>query len=367
MIAFFNFQRKYNRYKEDIERALHCVFERGWFILGPELRSFEEAFARYLGVEYAIGVNSGTDALFLALKSIGVSTGDEVITVANTAVPTISAIRLTGAMPVFVDVDMNTHVLDPSQLERNITSKTRAILPVHLYGYPAPMGAILDVAKKYGIDVVEDACQAHGAKYQDKSVGTLGKVGCFSFYPTKNLGAFGDAGAIVTNDKQIAEKARAMRNYGEVAKFKSEMEGVNSRLDEVQAAILKWSLDKIDIWNEERAKLVECYLAELSDLPIELPSKSDNTNSRVWHLFVIKTDKRDALQEYLKAQGVETMIHYPTPIHKQQAYSFIQGYEDALPVTTKLSRRILSLPLYPELTPEEVSEICKHIRTFHGR
>jgi dTDP-4-amino-4,6-dideoxygalactose transaminase len=249
MIPFLTFARRYRSNRREIHEVLTRVFERGWFILGPELKAFETDFARYLDVGYCVGVNSGTDALFLALRALGVGPGHEVVTVANTATPTVSAIRMAGAKPGFVDVLEDTQTLDPSLIEPAITSRTRAILPVHLYGYPAEMGEILRIAKRYKLFVVEDACQAHGAKYDGRMVGGLGDIGCFSFYPTKNLGAFGDAGAVVTNDKTLALTISQLRNYGEIAKYKNRLEGVNTRLDEIQAAFLNWGLGHIDEWN----------------------------------------------------------------------------------------------------------------------
>lgn len=366
MIPFLAFTRKFRRYRKPIEEAVTRVFKRGWFILGSELREFEAAFARYLDVKYVIGVNSGTDALFLALKAHGIGPAHEVITVANTAVPTVSAIRMTGAMPVFVDVQQDTHTLDPSLLERSINSRTIAILPVHLYGYPASMKEINRIAKKHGLIVIEDACQAHGAKYGDQKVGTFGNAGCFSFYPTKNLGAFGDAGAVATNSKRIADNIKAMRNYGEIAKNENVYEGVNTRMDELQAALLKWGIRHLDKWNLQRAKIASRYSELLSNAPLELPLPSDSMNERVWHLFVVKTSRRNELQKFLFQHGIETAIHYPTPIYKQHAYRFLRYTPKDLPVTTQLSNRILSLPLHPELTMAEVSRVCGCILKFYG-
>ena len=366
VISFHNFPRKYKRYRRPIQQAIARVLERGWFILGPELREFESAFARYLNVKHAIGVNSGTDAIFLALKALGVGVSSEVITVANTAVPTISAIRMTGATPVFVDVLPDSQTLDPSRIESAISPRTRAIVPVHLYGYPAQMQEIKRIAKKHKLLVIEDACQAHGAKYCDRMVGTLADAGCFSFYPTKNLGAFGDSGAVVTNNTRLAEKLRAMRNYGEVAKFNNAIEGVNSRLDEMQAALLNCGLKHIGEWNAQRAAIANEYLRALRDTDLELPHGPDSVHQRVWHLFVVKTNQRDDLQRYLHEKGIETMIHYPTPIHRQRAYRFLGYRPRNLPVTTALSRRILSLPIYPELTMAEVSRTAAAIRDFYA-
>ena len=366
MIRFHDFSRRCKRYQRPLEQAINRVFNRGWFILGPELKEFEEGFARYLDVKHVIGVNSGTDAIFLSLKALGAGTSKEVITVGNTAVPTVAAIRMTGATPVFIDVLPDSQTLDPSLLERAITPKTRAIVPVHLYGYPARMEEITRIARKHKLAVIEDACQAHGAKYSGRMVGTLADAGCFSFYPTKNLGAFGDAGAVATNDTRLATKLSAMRNYGEVAKFRNVVEGVNSRLDEFQAALLNYGLKHVNQWNAQRATVADAYFRALRNLPLELPKAPDSIHQRIWHLFVVRTKQRDGLQRFLLENGVETMIHYPTPIHKQPCYRFL-GYKPGdLPITTRLSRQILSLPLYPELTMAEVSTVCDAVSNFYA-
>ena len=342
------------------------MFAQGSFILGPEVERFEAEFGEYLQVKHVIGVNSGTDALFLALKAHGIGTHDEVITVANTAVPTVSAIRMTGATPVFVDVFEDSQTIDVSLIERAINCRTRAILPVHLFGYPACMKEILKTAKKHRLIVVEDACQAHGAIYEQKRAGSIGDAGCFSFYPTKNLGAFGDAGAVVTNNKRIADKIRALRNYGEVKKFETRRDGVNTRMDEVQAALLRWGLKHLDEWNRKRAEIANRYLQRLSNSPLKLPLSSGSITKRVWHLFVVNTDRRNALQRYLFDRGIQTMIHYPTPIHKQRPYRLLPSTPPDLPVTTRLAKRIVSLPLHPDLTWGQISDICTSICDFYG-
>lgn len=366
-IKFVDFKRKYLRYKKEINSSVERVFKRGWFIAGPERTGFEKNFGKYLGAKYVIGVNSGTDSIAIALKALGIKTGDEVITTSHTATPTVAAIRIAGAIPVFADIDGNTLNIDPALIEKKITSKTKAILPVHLYGYPADMDTIKKIAVKNKLFVIEDACQAHGASFGGRKLGTIGDAGCFSFYPTKNLGAFGDAGAIVTNNKKIAEMAGLIRNFGEISKYKNKIEGVNSGLDELQAAFLNWELDELNKWNKERAKIAEIYYKNLAGLPIKLPPKSDSKNKRVWHQFVIQTAKRDALRTFLNKNGIETMIHYPTPVFKQEAYRFL-GYEERdLPVTGKAAKDILSLPIYPELKISEAKTICDKIRKFYGQ
>ncbi len=366
MIPFLSFTERHRRYQQSMMEAVTRVFRSGWFILGPEVEAFEKAFSRYLGVENVAGVNSGTDALCLALRALGVGPGDEVITVANTATPTISAIRMTGAMPVFVDVLRDSQTMNPALVETAVTQRTRAIVPVHLYGYPADMKEIMSVAMKYKLSVVEDACQAHGATYDGRMVGTIGDAGCFSFYPTKNLGAAGDAGAVVSRNAQVIGDVKALRNYGEVAKYINHIEGVNSRMDEIQAALLNWGLPYLEQWNNQRAKLAALYRASLKGLPVEIPLCSDNLRGRVWHLFVIKCAKRDDLKRYLREREVETAIHYPIPISHQVAYQFL-GYQTSdLPVTEALAQDILSLPLYPELSEKDVSFISATVREFYG-
>lgn len=367
MIPFNDFQKKYAKHKKEINAAIFRVLESGWFILGKEGENFEKKFAEYLGVKYVIGMNSGTDALFLALKSLGVGAGDEVITVPNTAVPTISAIRMTGAVPVFVDIDEKTFNMNPALIEAKITAKTKVILPVHLYGYPAEMDAIVKIAKKNGLKVLEDAAQAHGAKYKNKMVGTIGDIGAFSFYPTKNLGAFGDAGAIVTNNAKLAETARELRNYGEVSKYKNKIEGVNSRLDEMQAAILSWSLKKLPAWNEKRTMLAETYRKNLKGLPIVLPPAGDSLHTPVWHLFVIRTERRDDLAKFLKENGIMTGVHYPELVFEQEAYHFLNFSKKDFPIAAALSPKILSLPIYPELEKSDILKICKTIQKFYDQ
>lgn len=367
MIRFLNLKERYFVNKKEIDYVISHVLKSGWFILGKELDRFEDNFAKYLDIKYVIGVNSGTDAIFLALKALGIGLGDEIITIANTATPTISAIRMAGAIPVFVDIDESNFNINPDLIEKKITSKTKAILPVHLYGYPADMQKIIKIARNNRLKVVEDAAQAQGATYKNKLVGTIGDIGCFSFYPTKNLGAFGDAGALVTKNKKLAEAIRQLRNYGEVSKYNNIREGVNSRLDEMQAAILNWGLKKLRLWNKKREILAKFYLNELRDLPIVLPPDSYKGNGSVWHLFVIRCKERDKLKNYLKNSGIETALHYPKPIFEQTAYRFLGYCGKDLPVTKKVMSEILSLPLYPELSKNEVMQVCRAIKLFYAK
>jgi dTDP-4-amino-4,6-dideoxygalactose transaminase len=269
-------------------------------------------------------------------------------------------------VPVFVDIDKKDFNINPELIEKKITRKTRVILPVHLYGCPANMERIMEIVQKEKLKVVEDAAQAQGAAFKNRKVGTIGDIGCFSFYPTKNLGAFGDAGAIATNNKEAAEVVRQLRNYGEVSKYNNESEGVNSRLDEIQAAILNWGLDKLNKWNEKRQALAMLYLSELEGLPLTLPPHFDKDHVAVWHLFVVRSKRRDELKDYLKNRGIETAIHYPKPIFEQTAYAFLGESGSDLVVTRKIMAEILSLPLYPELNEEEVIEVCAAIKSFYS-
>ena len=365
MIRFLSLKKRYFLYEKEINKVIGQVLKSGWFVLGKELDKFEENLAKYLGVKYVVGVNSGTDAIFLALKALGVGLGDEIITVANTATPTVSAVRMTGAKVVFVDIDVRNFNINPDLIEKKITPKTKAILPVHLYGYPADMGKIIKIAKNHKLKVIEDAAQAMGAIYKNRLVGTIGDMGCFSFYPTKNLGAFGDAGAVVTDNIKLAETIIQLRNYGEVSKYNNISEGVNSRLDEMQAAILNWGLKKLKLWNKKREILARIYLNELKSLPIILPPDSDKDHSAAWHLFVIRSKERDELRNHLKDSGIETAIHYPKPIFEQTAYEFLGYSGNDLPVTKKTMLEILSLPLYPELSEKQTIKICRAIKLFY--
>ncbi|MBU0568832.1 DegT/DnrJ/EryC1/StrS family aminotransferase [bacterium] len=363
MIPFVDLKIQYELIKEEIREAIDGVFERSWFILGENVACFEEEFALYCGVKFAIGVGSGTEALHLALVACGVKSGDEVITVPNTAVPTISAISFANAKPVFVDIDPETYTIDFSNIEKAITDKTRVILPVHLYGHPADMEPIMEIAGKYGLKVVEDCCQAHGAEYKGRKIGTIGDIGCFSFYPSKNLGAYGDGGAIITDNEVLANKVKMLRNYGETKRYYNEIEGFNSRLDEIQAAILRVKLKRLDEWNELRRAKANLYNELLKEAQVVLPVEEEYAK-HVYHLYVIRTKHRDRLQEWLKNNGVGTLIHYPIPVHLQRAYQDL-GYEQgSFPVTELYAKEILSLPIYPELKDEEVKEISNLIRDF---
>jgi dTDP-4-amino-4,6-dideoxygalactose transaminase len=336
------------------------VLSSGRYILGKEVAEMEKSFASYIGIAHAIGVNSGTDALTLALHALGVGNGDEVITVANTATATVSAIRAVGAVPVFVDIEPVTYCMDPNLIEEKITTRTKAIIPVHLFGFPADMLHIMQIARKHRINVIEDCAQAHGAKIGEQKVGTFGDIGCFSFYPTKNIGAYGDAGAIVTSNEVIARKLFELRNYGEVSKYVNVREGFNSRLDEVQAAFISWGIERVQEWNDRRAAIAEIYRVGLG-VALPVPAQRLGDRSGVWHLFVVEVDHRSDFMEQLQMQGIETAIHYPLPIYRQEAYSFLKVTDEQLPHTARAMSRIVSLPLFPELTDDEAKTVIEAV------
>lgn len=349
--------------KAEIDAAIGSVLSRGWFVLGEKVEEFEEAFSQYCGVPYGVGVGSGTEALRLALTACGVGTGDEVITVSNTCIPTISAISSAGATPVFVDIDPITYTMDTTQIESRITERTKAVLPVHLYGQCADMDPTLEIARRHGLFVIEDCAQAHGAEYKGRKAGTMGDVGCFSFYPSKNLGAFGDAGMVVTSHLNIAERVRLLRNYGQEGRDRYSTKGYNSRQDELQAAVLLVKLPYLEKWNDRRRAIAQFYREELRGLGtgIILPSEAPD-RKHVYHLFVVQVEDRDRIQRHLHSQGISTMIHYPIPVHQQEAYADLGYSSGSLPETESASRCILSLPLYPELSDSEVAGIIKSVR-----
>ncbi|MCX7047036.1 MAG: DegT/DnrJ/EryC1/StrS family aminotransferase [Candidatus Sumerlaeota bacterium] len=332
--------------------------------LGPNVQNFEKAFAEYCGVKHCIGVGSGTDALVLALRALGVGPGDEVITVSHTFVATWEAIALIGATAVFVDVDPKAMTMDARALEKAITKKTKVILPVHLYGRAANMDEICRAAKKHGLRVLEDSCQAHGAIYQGKRAGALGDAAAFSFYFSKNLGACGEAGGITTNDDDMAKHIRALRDHGGHTKYHHDYLGTNARLDEMQAAILLRKLPFLDRWNDRRREIAALYRKGLAGAEgVTLP-EDPGAEEHVYHLYVIQTDRRDAMLDFLKANGVEAGIHYPIPIHQQAAYQSTGGAAASLPVTEALCKRIVSLPMHPCLTDDEVAYVCATVRKF---
>ncbi len=368
MIHQTNPKANFLQYKVQIETAIQHVLESGWYILGKEVESFEREFANYLDTKYVVGTGSGTEALHLVLRTLEIGEEDAVLTVSHTAVATVAAIELAGATPVFVDIDHLTFNMDPNCLEdvlkkfKSSNHKLKAIIPVHLYGQPADMVSIMDIAKRHGLYVIEDCAQAHGAMLKNQKAGTWGHMAAFSFYPTKNLGALGDGGALVTNDPKLYDKARILREYGWKERYISSIPGMNTRLDEIQAAILRVKLRHLDTDNEKRQALAQKYdqlLPEVINLPKTIPQ-----TKHVYHQYVIRTSDRDALREYLTRQGVGTAIHYPVPVHLQPAYKDRTIHAAELPCTENIAKEILSLPMYPELTDDQLSSICKIITNW---
>ncbi|GAB7025667.1 DegT/DnrJ/EryC1/StrS family aminotransferase [Geotalea toluenoxydans] len=363
-VRYWDYRDNYLQHREKILEVVDRVFSSGRLILGSMVSEFEEEFSAFCGAQFGIGVNSGTDALFLALKALNIGAGAEVITVSNTAVPTVAAIRAAGATPVFVDVEDDTFLMDVTRLEQAVTPATRCILPVHLYGQAVDMAPLLQLAANRNIHVVEDCAQAAGALYQGKRVGSFGDIGTFSFYPTKVLGAYGDAGMTVTNRPELKERLRRLRFYGMEGGYYSEEEGYNSRLDEVQAAILRLQLPELDEEVRGRAKLAAIYDEGLRGVgDVALPVVRDGRTHQ-WYLYTIRTGLRDALMEHLAAAGIETRINYPTPIHLMRGYRFLGYGEGSLPVTERLAGEILSLPMYPQLPESHGERVIEAIRGF---
>jgi len=365
-IPFVDLKRQYQNIKDDVDRAIAEVISNTAFIGGPYAKAFEEAFAEFCDVSHCVGVGNGTDALFLGLRALGVGPGDEVITVANSFVATSESITNAGARVVFVDCDPRTYNIDVSQIEAKITDKTKAIIPVHLYGQPADMDPILKLAKKHGLKIVEDAAQAHGAEYKGRRIGSIGDVACFSFYPGKNLGAYGDAGAIVTNDEEVANRARVLANHGRSAKYDHGVEGVNSRLDGIQAAVLEVKLRHLPEWTENRRRNARLYTEKLQGVDgVATPYEMDDVAS-AYHLYIVRVDKdrREALQAYLQSKGIASGLHYPIALPNLAAYEYLGHKESDFPEATKASREILSLPMFPELEEKEIDYVVKAVKEF---
>ena len=340
-----------------------AVYENHWFIQGREVELFEEEFAAYCGAKYCVGCGNGLDALYLILRAYGVGAGDEVIVPSNTFIATALAVSYTGAVPVFVEPKLETYNIDPKKIESKITQRTKAIMAVHLYGQPAEMDAILEIAERYNLKVVEDSAQAHGATYRGVRTGHLGDAAGFSFYPGKNLGALGDAGAVVTDDKELADKVRALGNYGSDYKYHHIYQGNNSRLDEVQAGLLRVKLKELDRWNEERVRIAGRYIDEIRNSQILLPvTEKDCTH--VYHIFAVRCAYREELESYLNEKGIGTNKHYPIPIHLQGAYKDLNISEGALPLAEEISRTQLSLPMYYGMTEAEVSYVIDTLNSW---
>ncbi|HEX9024709.1 MAG TPA: DegT/DnrJ/EryC1/StrS family aminotransferase [Geobacteraceae bacterium] len=355
-VPFLDLKAPYLELREELDEAWRRVMESGWFILGRELEAFEAEFATYCGARHCIGVGNGLEALHLILRAMEIGQGDEVIVPAHTYIATWLAVSYAGAVPVPVEPDEGTFNIDPSRIEAAITGRTRAIMAVHLYGFPADMDPINEVARRHGLQVVEDAAQAHGARYRGKRTGTLGDAAGFSFYPGKNLGAMGDGGAVVTNDDDIADRVRVLRNYGSRVKYHNEVKGFNSRLDELQAAILRVKLKKLDEWNNRRREVAARYCREMSKHGgLTLPSIPE-WGEHVWHLFVARHAERDRVRTSLEQRGIDTLIHYPVPPHLSEAYS---GHVQpgALPITESLAKTVFSLPIGPHMKESEIARV----------
>jgi dTDP-4-amino-4,6-dideoxygalactose transaminase len=356
-VPFLDLRAQYAGIREEVAAALLQVAESGTYVLGPNVAAFEEAFAAFLGARYCVGVSSGTAALHLALIAAGVRPGDEVITVPMTFIATSWAVSYAGATPVYVDVDPETYTLDVGQVERHITRKTRAILPVHLYGQPADLGPLLEIGRRHGIPVIEDAAQAHAAQYEGRAAGTLGLCGCFSFYPGKNLGACGEAGAVVTDDSRIAARLRALRDHAQEQRYHHGELGFNYRMDALQGAVLGVKLRHLDRWTLARRQLAERYQELLADVPLRLPGEAPGRR-HVWHLFVVLHPERDRIRGELEARDIQTGLHYPIPLHLQKAYSHLGYHAGDFPVAERIGRECLTLPLFPEMTTDQQDAVA---------
>ncbi len=361
-VPFLNLTAPYLELKQELDAAYQRVMESGWYILGKEVEAFEAKFATYCEVEHCISVGNGLDALHLILRALDIGSGDEVIVPANTYIATWLAVSYAGATPVPVEPDEKTYNIDPERIEAAITNRTKAIMPVHLYGQPSDMDAINKIAQQYGIKVIEDAAQAHGARYKGRRTGSLGNAAGFSFYPAKNLGALGDGGAVTTNDSGLADKIRLLRNYGSRIKYSNEFKGFNSRLDELQAAFLNVKLNKLDEWNTYRTQVAKEYLEKMANISsLTLPFVPIWTEP-VWHLFVARHPRRHELEQRLNHSGIGTLIHYPIPPHLSNAY-IENGYQIGdFPITEQLSREVLSLPIGPHMINEEVKRVVKVLK-----
>ncbi|MEE9584420.1 MAG: DegT/DnrJ/EryC1/StrS family aminotransferase, partial [Candidatus Brocadiales bacterium] len=348
--------------QEEVWAAMRDVIENSAFILGRHVKEFEDGFAGFCNARFAIGVASGTDALILVLRALGIGPGDEVVTVPNTAFPTAEAITLSGARVVFADIGPETLNIDPGAAEKKITKKTRAIMPVHLYGQPVEMEELKELCQSYNLLLIEDAAQAHGAEYKGQRVGTLGDAACFSFYPAKNLGAYGDGGAVVTNDERIADKVRMLRDHGRHEKYCHEIEGYNSRLDALQAAILSVKLKYLDGWNEKRRQHAQYYDKLLSSVKNVITTKVLDKAKPVYHLYVIRVRDRDLLRKKLKEENIDTGIHYPIPLHLQPALAYLGQGKGSFPMAEEAASTVLSLPLYPEMTKEQIETVVAAVK-----
>lgn len=364
MVDFIDLKRQYDLYAAEYEEATLRAMRSGWYIMGNELKAFEQQFAEYMGADYCIGVNSGLDALVLAVRALDIGPGDEVIVPANTYIASVLGVTENGATPIFVEPD-EFYCLDADKIEEAITERTKAILPVHLYGQPANMEKICEIADRHGLYVIEDCAQCHGAKYNGHMTGTFGTIGCFSFYPTKPLGALGDSGALITKDKDLAEKLFKLRNYGSGVKYVNEMTGKNSRMDELQAALLQVGLSHLDDGNNTRRHIAERYLNEINNPNVALPVLREGA-SHVYHVFALRCKNRDALQAHMLKNDIKTLIHYPIPPHMQQCYSELGHKEGDFPISETYATQELSLPIYSGMPDEEVTQVIASVNSFQG-
>lgn len=363
-IPFASFVPMHEEIRKDLDAAFKKVVDKSYFIQGEECEKFEEEYAAYCGTKYCVGVATGLDAIYLILKALDIKAGDEVIVPSNTYIATALAVSFTGAIPVFVEPVIDTYNIDVTRIEEKITEKTKAIIAVHLQGRAADMDAINAIAKKHGLYVLEDAAQAHGARYKGQRVGALSDAAAWSFYPGKNLGALGDGGCITTNNKQIADKVRALGNYGSDYKYHHIYQGTNSRLDEMQAAFLRVKLPHLDKWNQARRRIAEAYLSGINNPLIKLPLATSADYEHIYHVFVIRCDRRDELEKYLRDNGIGTVKHYPVPMHLQKAYENLHIQEGELPIAEEISKTVLSIPMYYGMTDEEVVYVINIINNF---
>lgn len=365
-VAFSTFRPMHEEVREELEEAMRRVMEESWYIRGKECTELEREFARYCGCRFAVGVGNGLDALYLILRALGIGKGDEVILPSNTFIATALAVSYAGATPVLAEPDRKTYNLNPENLERAITGRTRAVIPVHLYGRPADMDPILEIAENHGLFVIEDAAQAHGARYRGRKTGSFGIAAGFSFYPGKNLGALGDGGCVTTNDPDLAEKVRVLSNYGSAVRYHHLLLGTNSRLDELQAAFLRIKLKKLDQWNQERKRIASLYLDGIKNPAVILPTRDGDGYESVWHIFAVRCRQRDALENWLRVHGIGTAKHYPIPIHRQEAYG--EQYRGmAFPIAEELAKTQLSLPMFYGMREEEIQAVIRAVNTFAER
>ncbi len=363
-IPFSTLDRMHSAVRKELDEAYQHVMEKGWYILGEECEKFEQEFAQYCGVKCCVGVGNGMDAIYFCLKALGIGSGDEVIVPSHTFIATALAVTYAGAVPVFCEVDEDTFLIKPESMKALITKNTKAVIVVHLYGLMADMDKICKICAENGLELIEDCAQAHGASYKDKKAGTYGHAAAFSFYPGKNLGALGDGGAVVTNDKELAAKVAALSNYGSVRKYVHLYLGNNSRLDELQAAFLRVKLKYLDQWNLERNEIARQYLNEIKNDKIKLPSVPDFACNHVWHIFAVRTRERDQLKKYMESYGIETGIHYPIPMHLQKAFSGLYREKGTFSVTERISKTELSIPLFIGMKPEEISTVINVLNNF---